>query len=57
MQEGDTIKLKQKNSQIHITVKGGPYFIKVAFSIPDYYPLERLGYVVCTPPPHSQLVY
>ena len=43
--EGDFIKLKKKNSQIFLTVQGGPYFIKMCFTVPEYYPLEKLGLV------------
>mgnify|MGYP001794168745 CR=1 FL=1 len=45
IQEGDVIKLKQKTSQIHLTVHGGAYFIKVCFTVPDLYPLQKLGLV------------
>ena len=45
IQEGDVIKLKQKTSQIHLTVHGGAYFIKVCFTVPDLYPLRKLGLV------------
>lgn len=44
IEEGDQIKLKQKTSQVHLTVRGGAYFIRVALTVPDLYPLEKLGY-------------
>ncbi|KAF6036413.1 hypothetical protein EB796_005278 [Bugula neritina] len=43
LEPGDALKLKQKTSQISLTICGGQYFIKMLFTVPDLYPLEKLG--------------
>lgn len=43
LEDGDILKLKQKSSQIHLTIRGGQYFVRICFTVPDLYPRQKLG--------------